>query len=489
MATTITLEIKKAPTSKGRFPIFIRITKDRKHKRIKTSIELNHLADWNPKGAKNQNWVRASERNAATWNDALAKELEAVRALEREDKTASATALALKAKNLGASNSFLAYAKATAEEMGTLGRSSAKHFVTFCNKLESFLISEGRQDLYFSEVTPALVASFESFLLKESNAKIKEERRLHPNYVRTLLVKFRTIVNKAINQELMPADKYPFRSHPIPKEVTTGREALDESEVDAIVSLDYPANTWCWNARNTFLFSYYCAGIRVGDLLQLRWRNIRDDGTRLEYVMGKNHKYRNYPLMPQAKELLALYRTDASQPSDYIFPLLDSSAAYAKDADIDTLPVDLKKALLNQVYSKTTLLNRNLKKVAQDAGIDKTLSFHISRHTFASIARQKGVSSMIVQKALAHSSLSTTERYLHSFSTEEVDNALQQVFATDKKQDDLFASLLKSMDDMDGDTNAVKKPKTRKRKLQALMEALAKELEAIEREENRGSAK
>jgi integrase len=145
--------------------------------------------------------------------------------------------------------------------------------------------------------------------------------------------------------------------------------------------------------------------------------------------MGNNHKQRSYKLMPQARQILALYRTESSKPSDYIFPLLDSGAAYARSADIDTMPVDLKKALFNQVYSKNAMLNKCLKQVAQDAGIDKPISFHISRHTFASIAREKGISSKIVQEALAHSSLTTTERYLHSFGSEEVGKALQGVFS------------------------------------------------------------
>lgn len=442
MATTIELEIKKTPTSQKRFPIFIRITKDRKHKRIKTSVELNHLADWNRKGAKNQTWVRSSEKNAAKWNDTLAKELEEARSLYRDNRQASLDALAKKVKNQSASTSFLAFALEQTEELGALGKSAAKHYKTFCNKLQAFLESEGRQDLAFSDLSPAFLAGFESFLQKEDNEKLKkEERRLHPNYIRTLLVKFRALVNKAISQELMPADKYPFKSHPIPKEVATGREALDESEVAAICALEYTEGSWLGHTKNAFLFSFYCAGIRAGDLLQLRWRNIKDEGSRLEYVMGKNHKQRNYPLMPQAKELLALYYTESCKPSDYIFPLLDSSADYAKDTDIDTMPVDLKKVLLNQVYSKNTLLNRNLKKIAADAGIDKPLSFHISRHTFASIARQKAVPSKVVQEALAHSSLTTTERYLHSFSTEEVDNALQKVFAPKEKQDALLETL------------------------------------------------
>lgn len=451
MATTFTLEIKKAPSSKGKYPVFIRITKDRKHRRIRTSVELSRLADWNPKGAKNQNWVRSSERNAEKMNDALAKELNEAKELYRDNKGASLDLLASQFKNQGTSPSFLDFVKAQTEELEVLGRSNAKHYRTFCNKFEAFLSSVGKKDISFQELSPAVITDFESFLNKETNAKIKakdkeEARRLHPNYVRTLLVKFRALVNKAIRAGLMPGDKYPFKAHPIPKEIETNKEALDESEIQSIKALEYESGSWLWNTKNAFLFSFYCAGIRAGDLLQLRWRNIKDEGTRLEYVMGKNHKQRNYPIVAQAGAILALYRSKDSKPSDYIFPLLDSAERYAKEDDVDTMPVALKKQLFSQIYSKNALLNKYLKKIALDAGIDKRLSFHISRHSFASLAREKSVSSKIVQEALAHSSLTTTERYLHSFSTEEVGNALQKVFDTKESRQEALLEALKGLD-------------------------------------------
>ncbi|MBR5396462.1 MAG: hypothetical protein IK145_01245 [Bacteroidales bacterium] len=48
MATTIHLELKKQATSKKLFPVYIRITKDRKNKRVKTSVSLKKRSDWNP---------------------------------------------------------------------------------------------------------------------------------------------------------------------------------------------------------------------------------------------------------------------------------------------------------------------------------------------------------------------------------------------------------------------------------------------------------
>ena len=449
MPTTFTLEIKKTPTSQGKFPIYIRITKDRKHKRIKTSVELARLSDWNPRGSKNHNWVRASERNASKWNDALALELEEACDIYRENKQESIEALAQKVKGKGASPSFLAFANAHAEELEAQGRSNAKHYKTFCKKFESFLASEGKKDISFSDLTPAVITAFESYLNKAISEKAKgKAQRLHPNYIRTLLVKFRALVNNAITMDLMPADSYPFRrgKYTFPKGVATKKDALEESEIEAIKALEYPEKSLLWNTKNAFLFSFYCAGIRVGDLLQLRWLNITEEGTRLDYTMGKNHKPINYTLVSQAKDILALYRTEESQPSDYIFPLLDSSQMYAKETDIDTMPVELKKQLFNHIYSKNALLNKYLKKIAKDAGINKTLSFHISRHSFASLAREKAVPSKVVQEALAHSSLTTTERYLHSFGAEETDSALKKVFSTSTTKEDALLEALKGLD-------------------------------------------
>lgn len=427
MATTINLEPKKTPS--GVVRIYIRITKDKKHKRIVTPVSIQKITHWNPKGAKNNNWVRSGERDAAKLNDTLAKELAAVREIYCEDKQASVEALAKKVKNQATSTSFLAYAIAATEEKAAQGRSNAKHYGTLCKKLQGFLASKGQKDLTFSDLSPALLADFETYLQMEKSQKHRQEgRRLNPNYIRTLLKKVRALVNKAISEGIMPADKYPFKSHPLPKEVPTGRETLDESELAAIVALEYPEGSKIWHTKNAFLFSLYCAGIRAGDLLRLRWANIREDGSRLEYTMGKNHKQRTFLMPLQAREILGLYHTDTSKASDYIFPWLDSSAAYAKGADKDTMAVDLKKALDNQVYSKNTLLNKYLKQIAKDAGIDKPLSMHIARHTFASIALKNNQDAKQVQDWLAHSSISTTERYLHSLGSED-GSVLQSMFA------------------------------------------------------------
>ena len=62
------------------------------------------------------------------------------------------------------------------------------------------------------------------------------------------------------------------------------------------------------------------------------------------------------------------------------------------------------------------------------AGLNKKLTSHISRHTFASKAKQAGIPDGRIKNILAHSNLKTTEGYMGEFSTEEDDKVLSSIF-------------------------------------------------------------
>ncbi len=61
-----------------------------------------------------------------------------------------------------------------------------------------------------------------------------------------------------------------------------------------------------WHARNVWLFSYYFAGIRISDVLQMQWSDLMDG--RLYYTMNKNEKPLSLKIPNQAKELLEQVR-------------------------------------------------------------------------------------------------------------------------------------------------------------------------------------
>lgn len=226
------------------------------------------------------------------------------------------------------------------------------------------------------------------------------------------------------------------------KTLKTEKEKLNATELDAIRALDLQENSLIWHCRNYFFFSFYCAGIRAGDLIQLRWCNITTDN-RLQYQMGKNHKTRDLKLVQQALDILELYKTGNVKPNDYIFPLLDDSEQWSKyvtQEQKDVMPSALKKRMYEVIGSKNALINKELDKIRKLAGLEKRVSFHISRHSFAKAAKDAGIDNLEVKALLAHTNLSTTQKYMGDFDTEQNDAALDTIFKHDDE-----AALLKQL--------------------------------------------
>ena len=195
------------------------------------------------------------------------------------------------------------------------------------------------------------------------------------------------------------------------------------------------------------MLSFYCAGVRAGDMIQLRGTNIvyANGGWRISYRMNKTERIKEILLVDEALRIVKKYVDLQNRTTDYIFPLLDNNAVYAKAItweDRIRLAAEIRKQLAKTVNSKNSLLNKYLQKIATMAGIDKKVSMHIARHSFANIARQKKANVYDISKALGHSSLSITEAYLSKFDVESQDATIKQVFKNEKRtpsNEDLLA--------------------------------------------------
>ena len=428
---TFTFEVSNRPNRMGRYPIYLRITQNRKHKRIKTSIAIIKRSDFNPR-AKQDKWIRQSEPKFKKWNEILVEDLERSKeAFRKLDKDGLGTTemLASVIKEKGNPSSFLNFAKERTKDIFNEGGiRNWRKYNGFCNKLEDFLKKNKKADLPFAELSPALLSKFKSYLHTLHN-KREPEKMLHPNTIALNLRIFKTIVNRAIQENLITPEKNPFLSFEN-KTIKTTKEKLTDEELERIKNLELEEGSRIWDARNIFLFSFYCAGIRIGDLLQLRWLNITPEG-RLVYQMGKNHKTRDLLLIQPAKEILNHYWKETTKPTEYIFPLLKNDEPFSgaiRPEDKETLSPVMKQKLVEQVSSKTSIVNNNLKKIKELAELNKNLTTHISRHTFASKAKQAGIPDGRIKNILAHSNLKTTEGYMGEFSTEEDDKVLSSIF-------------------------------------------------------------
>jgi integrase len=297
-------------------------------------------------------------------------------------------------------------------------RTSEKYSVML-KKLKSFW---KKKTLPITELTTSFLNDFQLYLKKEG---------CHINYIHVNLKALRTIIQKDAIKEnkLLSPDKNPFIWFTMPIILPTRKEKLDIIEIGRMEELKLDNNDFLFHVRNAFIFSLYNAGIRIGDLLQLKWGNISETG-RLEYFMGKTGKQRSIKLLPQATEILKLYESSKEKETDYIFPFLNNHAEYSKlssPEDFQKASPELLTILYNQIESKIAKYNYALKKIATKSKIKKNISSHIARHSFANIARKK-VSVYDIKNMLGQSSIKVAEAYLESLDYDAMDQAMNEVF-------------------------------------------------------------
>ncbi|MFC7669035.1 site-specific integrase [Hymenobacter humi] len=151
-------------------------------------------------------------------------------------------------------------------------------------------------------------------------------------------------------------------------------------------------------------------GLRISDLLQLKWSNVTK--THVSVTMQKTSDVVSVKLPTRAQEVLQFYRNSGARPSDFVFPMLRSDKDYSNP-----------RALFRALSSATAYANKDLKSVAKRAGIEKSISFHSSRHTFATRALAKGMPIEYVSKLLGHASIKTTQIYAKIIN-EKLDQAM-----------------------------------------------------------------
>jgi len=432
---TFRFELNGRPTKNKTYVVYLRVTVGGKRKLIKTMVEIARPSDFNAK-CKGENWVRGGVRDAKVLNaqlaDILARAKETYKELDKEGKVTT-VALAKEMNTEVVSPSFMEFTRERAQMIyDNGGWRNWRKYCGLINKLDAFRKKRRMADIAVADMTVELLTRFDNFLHKWENER-EPGKLLHPNTIEVQFNILRTLVHRAIEVGIMEASRDPFLVFKY-KGVKTVKEKLDDSEMERIINLELEEGSLIWHCKNYFLFSYYCAGIRAADLIQLRWGNVTGSG-RLHYQMGKNHKERDLLLVEQAMEILSHYHREDAKATDYIFPLLSNDAEYAgyvTQADKDRMKPELRHKMYQDISSKNALINKYLKKIAEKAEIAKPLSMHISRHSFAHIAQEAGAESSAIKNILGHSNLATTERYIGSFDTSKTDETLRNVFA--KKQ-------------------------------------------------------
>ena len=231
----------------------------------------------------------------------------------------------------------------------------------------------GVEDLPLSDFTGEVIRGYEVYL--------KTEKDLCQNTLIRYMKALKKITNRCLANDWIQKDPFAgikFREEP------TEPEFLTLEEVDRIYNCN-PGSKRLEVIRDMFLMSAF-TGLAFTDVSQLTEDHIVTDNDGNKWIRKPRQKTKqmsNIPLLDVPLAIIEKYQGDKKATKKGVL-----------------LPIPC-----NQV------MNRYLKEIATICKINKHLTMHTARHTYATLCLSQGVSLKIVSKMLGHASVKMTERY------------------------------------------------------------------------------
>lgn len=236
------------------------------------------------------------------------------------------------------------------------------------------VMKEFRAEFRICDVSLSLIEQFDRHM-SEVNGNSSGGRNPKHKNLRTVILD--------IQKHGIPVEN-PYRFFKMPnseiKEVY-----LDKNELHRLISYTdrFPADSKEYRILKMYQFSCFC-GLRLSDVMDLEWRHVDFQNNLIRKVMIKTKAEVITPLFPMASALLLeKMRNESVQERDKVF------TSYAEPT-----------------------INQTLRKHTKLAGIDKHVTYHTSRHTFATLLVIDGVDIYTISKYLGHKSVNMTQRYL-----------------------------------------------------------------------------
>lgn len=252
-------------------------------------------------------------------------------------------------------------------KLRNLAQSTIDAYTYHVGRFAHFLHENSGRDV--SQATPEDVRSFQLHLIEVRKVGWSSFNQA----VCGLRFLYRFTMPKPWHIKMIPFGKRPKK---LP-------EVLASQEVDALLSCVKSLK------HRTVLLTLYAAGLRLGEALALTIPDIDSARKQLIIRSAKGQKDRRAPLSPRLLEALRHYWTSVRSPH-YLFP--------GKTIDVPLAPTTIQKMC---------------KQAAIKAGIQKNITPHTLRHSYATGLMEAGVDLLTIGRLLGHKSFSTTLIYLH----------------------------------------------------------------------------
>ena len=375
----VSVKIKRRESAEAgkRMPLYVQIIYRRKVRKIQLPYTVSG-EEWKKEKENVEipgNTVRDRMEELCSIREQLNRDCGTIRSVIRsmeKQEILSVDEIVATCRERFAVSDFQKYAEYLITELTAEGKlETSRHYRSTLN---SFMHFRREQSLRLDELDPALLRAYESWLYAAG---------LCNNTVSFYFRILRAIWNRAVKDGLVEPDTTLF-SNVHTRIEKTRKRAVEEKGIQQLI---------------LFLFCYYARGMAFVDLAHLKRENLKGD--KLVYCRQKTGQQLQVRLLPVMKKLIARYR-NISGP--YLFPVLKSpNSSYL------------------EYTSALRLQNKRLKKLGKS--VDADLSTYVARHTWASIALQKGISEDIISKGMGHTSVKTTRIYIADWDNAQLDRA------------------------------------------------------------------
>lgn len=300
---------------------------------------------------------------------------------------------------------FFDYYRAMTEKRR--GKESHGNWGNWLSCLKHLMLYEKRHNITFADITPQWVEGFRTYLDTKAEAfstdkrKRKDKRPLSQNSKQSYFNKLRACLNQAYEDRIIAHNPMRGITGFKSEEGTRMYLTLEEVRKLAAADCDFP------EIKRAFLFSCL-TGLRRSDIIKLTWGEVQQQGdyVRLVFKQKKTGGQEYLDISPQAA---ALIDTPRGKSTDHVF----GDIRYPGDT------------------------NQAIKLWCLRAGIDKNITFHCGRHTFAVLMLDLGTDIYTVSKLLGHRELSTTQIYAKVLdkNKQAAVSRIPDVFSADSAED------------------------------------------------------
>ena len=269
---------------------------------------------------------------------------------------------------------------------------------TYKSTLNNFKKFRQDEDIMLDCLTSDIMEEYESWQYK---------RGITPNTISFYARILRAVYNRAVDGEIIE-NRNPFRKIYTGVDKTVKR-ALPLTAIKKIKALDLSLTPSLDFARDMFLISFYLRGMSFIDMAFLKKSDLQTG-----YIIYRRRKTGQKLIIEWTKEMQIILDKYPENASEYLLPIIRNPGT------------NERCVYHNMAYN----INRNLKQIAEMVNLNIPLSLYVARHSWASIAKSKGIPLSVISEGMGHDSETTTQIYLASLDTSAIDKANSMIIGS-----------------------------------------------------------